>query len=116
MNTIYNDQTPAPLVYGWDKSSLIARVDSLLLTLKACKGAVCRRPWETLHPAGDVHSLRDAMAPQFDDFYLRQQPRVAFSECKLGYLTEFEGAMQPSIYGVATAEGVGMLARWEDYV
>ncbi|KAK8133688.1 arylsulfatase precursor [Apiospora sp. TS-2023a] len=114
INNIYADSTNQT-VYGRDKPNLIARVDALLLTLKACQGAVCRRPWESLHPAGDVHSLRDAMAPQFDDFYLRQQPRVAFSECKLGYLAEFEGTMQPSIYGAATAEGVGMLARWEDW-
>lgn len=103
-------------VYGWDKAKLLARVDALLLALKACRGAVCRRPWAALHPAGGVQSLRDAMAPAFDDFYLRRQPRVSFSACKPGYLAGFEGPMRPSIYGGAAAEGIGMLARWEDYV
>ena len=120
MNNIYpanadsidGDSTKAPPLYGWEKDKLIARVDALLLTLKACKGAACRRPWEALHPEGDVHSLRDAMGHEFDDFYVEQQPRVSFSDCKLGYLTEFEGAMQPLIFG---DEAGGMAARWEDW-
>lgn len=115
MNNIYSstdNATATPLLYGWDKAKVIARVDALLLTLKACKGVVCRRPWEALHPAGCVHSLRDAMDPAFDNFYVEQQPRVSFSECKLGYLAEFEGAMQPLIFG---DEVGGMQARWEDW-
>ncbi|KAK7980369.1 hypothetical protein PG989_012826 [Apiospora arundinis] len=116
MNNIYSSTSTCNAtttrLYDWDKSKLIARVDALLLTLKACKGAVCRRPWEALHPEGNVHSLRDAMNPEFDVFYVEQQPRVTFSECKLGYLTEFEGAMQPSIFG---DEVGGMAARWEDW-
>ncbi|KAK7921382.1 hypothetical protein PG985_009404 [Apiospora marii] len=118
MHNIYPASASISTVYGWDKPKLLARVDALLLTLKACRGAVCRRPWAALHPAGDVHSLRDAMAARFDDFYLEQQPRVAFSECKLGYLAEFEGPMRPSVFRGAEAgkEGIGMLARWEDYV
>ncbi|KAK8087251.1 arylsulfatase [Apiospora phragmitis] len=120
MNNIYaanssssssSNRTDA-LLYGWAKDKLIARVDALLLTLKACKGAVCRQPWEALHPEGNVHSLRDAMGPEFDDFYTQQQPRVSFSACKLGYLAEFEGAMQPSVFGDAAG---GMAARWEDW-
>ncbi|KAK7947993.1 arylsulfatase [Apiospora aurea] len=119
MNNIYpsapNSDDSTTLLYGWPKDKLIARVDALLLTLKACKGAVCRKPWEALHPAGDVHSLRDAMAAEFDDFYVRQQLRVSFSACKLGYLAEFEGAMQPTIFGDAAGGGYSMEARWEDW-
>ncbi|CAJ2513380.1 Uu.00g014990.m01.CDS01 [Anthostomella pinea] len=85
-------------VYGWDIEKLTARIDGLLLTLKACKGAVCTRPWAKLHPRGDVLSLSDAMKPAFDDFYVEQQLKVTFTACKEGYLAEFEGALEPVAY------------------
>ncbi|KAI1848573.1 hypothetical protein JX265_011573 [Neoarthrinium moseri] len=109
MNNLYG---ASGIINGWDLSKLTPRIDGLLLTLKACKGQVCTRPWETLHPRGDVNSLRDAMRHEFDRFYLEQQEKVTFTACKNGYLAEFEGALQPVVYpgNLELRE-----ARWEDW-
>jgi N-acetylglucosamine-6-sulfatase len=95
MNNLYGTNGT---INGWGIEELTTRLDTLLLTLKACKGQVCTRPWETLHPQGNVSSLRGAMNRQFDDFYTTQQPKVTFSACKDGYLAAYEGAMAPTIY------------------
>ena len=58
--------------------------------LKSCKGQTCVRPWEALHPQGNVHSLRDALSPRFDGFYI-QQARVRYDHCELGYILDAEG-------------------------
>lgn len=96
MNNLYDTNGT---VNGWDIDELTARIDALLLTLKGCKGQVCTRPWETLHPQGDVHSLSQAMHHQFDNFYTEQQLKVTFDDCLKGYLPEFEGALAPIPYG-----------------
>lgn len=95
MTNIYGATAPT---FGWDTAKLAARVDALLLTLKACKGRVCREPWLALHPRDDVHSLRDAMAAKYDAFYLGGQPKVSFSACMPGYLAAFEGPLEPVPY------------------
>lgn len=74
------------------------------MVLKSCKGNVCVEPWKELHPSGDVHSLIDSLAPDFDAFYDRQ-PKVSFTECKLGYLPEFEGPMNANQFGVGSGDG-----------
>jgi N-acetylglucosamine-6-sulfatase len=84
-------------VYDWDSQRLQQRLDTLLLTLKRCSGKVCTRPWEYLHPQGNVDNLRDAMASCFDAFY-EAQPKVSFSGCALGQLLEFEGPLGPDVY------------------
>lgn len=71
---------------------LISRLDALLLVLKTCKTDECRFPWALLHPAGDVHTLRDALDPQFDHFY-ETRPKVQYEKCERGYVPESEGAM-----------------------
>ena len=53
MNNLYfevanNDR----YLFGFRIDKLVSRVDALLLTLKACEGTVCTRPWKTLHPKG----------------------------------------------------------------
>ncbi|KAJ5239348.1 hypothetical protein N7468_003967 [Penicillium chermesinum] len=53
-------------------------------------GATCIRPWEVLHPAEQVSSLRDALDDQHDLFY-HDLPRVSFDWCDDGYLIEAEG-------------------------
>lgn len=82
-------------VNDWPIASLSARLNGLLLTLKRCKGRTCTRPWEKLHPEGDVKNLKDAMDGRFDAFYEQHQLPVTFSECKLGQVLAYEGALEP---------------------
>jgi len=84
-------------IYDWEPQRLQQRLDTLLLTLKRCSGKVCTRPWEYLHPQGNVENLRNAMEARFDAFY-EAQPKVSFSGCALGQLLEFEGPLGPNVY------------------
>lgn len=61
------------------------------MVLKTCKGEDCVKPWNVLHPRGDIHSLRDAMNPHFDDFYGNSIPNVKYDHCAEGYILEIEG-------------------------
>jgi hypothetical protein len=70
---------------------VVARLDSLLLVLNSCKGSTCRRPWQVLHPEGDVQTLGNALDAQFDHFYEVEQQRVEYNFCWNGYLVEAEG-------------------------
>ncbi|KAK3057873.1 hypothetical protein LTR09_000948 [Extremus antarcticus] len=100
-------------VFGYDTERLVARVDALLLTLKACKGKTCTRPWDALHPKGNVRNLKDAMHRKFDHFYMKKQRKVTFSECANGYLPWLEGALESIPY----RDKYGRIARsgrWED--
>jgi N-acetylglucosamine-6-sulfatase len=108
MTNLYG--TPGKIA-GWSIPKLTARLNGLLLTLKACKGKVCTRPWEKLHPQGNVKNLRQAMHARYDDFYEEQQHLVTFSECALGQILEYEGALEPISY---EANGK-RAARWEDW-
>ena len=85
-------------VFGFSIDQLVSRVDALLLTLKACEGEVCIRPWQTLHPTGNVKSLKDAMNSKYDEFYTEKQKKVTFTGCAQGYLPYLEGAMEPIPY------------------
>lgn len=78
-------------------SQIIARLDALIMVLKSCKGQSCVEPWKELHPAGDVSTLLHSLEPSFDAFY-EKQPKVSFTECKLGYFPEFEGPMEFNQY------------------
>lgn len=60
-------------------------------------------PWRQLHPQGDVASLRDSLDVGFDAFY-EGQDKVIFSDCKLGYLPEFEGPMLAKQFGAPDVE------------
>lgn len=57
-----------------------------------------RRPWDVLHPSGNVHNLIDALSHEYDQFY-HEQPKVSFSSCQLGYLTSEEGPQNVNTYG-----------------
>ncbi|KAF1947425.1 arylsulfatase precursor [Clathrospora elynae] len=83
---------------GWPINKLASRLNGLLLTLKRCKGRVCIRPWEKLHPEGDVKNLKDAMDEKYDSFYLQHQHQVTFSECALGQVLSAEGALEPVVW------------------
>ncbi|KAI6784677.1 uncharacterized protein J7T54_006723 [Emericellopsis cladophorae] len=79
-------------VAGRPVDQLARRLDALTMVLKSCRGRSCVEPWRDLHPSGDVHGLLDSLDERFDDFY-QTQPRVSFTDCKMGYLPEYEGPM-----------------------
>lgn len=83
---------------AWAVDALAARLNGLLLTLKRCKGRVCTRPWEKLHPNGEVGNLKDAMDGKFDAFYEKRQLPVSFEECALGQVLSVEGALEPVVW------------------
>ncbi|QKX53241.1 uncharacterized protein TRUGW13939_00317 [Talaromyces rugulosus] len=79
-------------ILGISLPKVVARLDSLLLVLKSCKGQVCVKPWKALHPQGEVTSLKDALDTRYDYFYKEKQTsRVYFDECARGYLLDVEG-------------------------
>jgi len=68
-----------------------ARLDALLFVLKSCKGETCVKPWAALHPSGGVTTLKDAMKRKYDYFYEKEQVKIKYSRCELGYLLDAEG-------------------------
>ncbi|KAL6707458.1 hypothetical protein ACN47E_004028 [Coniothyrium glycines] len=85
-------------IHDWSVQKVASRLNGLLLTLKRCKGRVCTRPWEKLHPDGQVRNLKDALNEKYDDFYLVYQKQVTFSECALGQILSVEGALEPVVW------------------
>lgn len=79
------------LLNGHPLDKVAARLDSLLFVLKSCKEQTCIRPWHSLHPAGNVNSLDDALSPRFDDFYAEEQVKIEFNRCEFGYILDAEG-------------------------
>jgi N-acetylglucosamine-6-sulfatase len=104
--------TPSPTTLGHSIPALTARLDALLLVLKSCRASTCHDPWLALHPWGDVTSLPEALDPKFDDFYEKQQPKVAFSECELGYLVAAEGPQRAFGYQGPMRAGL----HWSEFV
>ncbi|KAF3765633.1 hypothetical protein M406DRAFT_88476 [Cryphonectria parasitica EP155] len=82
---------------GTDIGLVIDRLDSLMMVLKSCKGNTCIEPWRVLHPQGDVESLSDALQVRFDAFY-KEQAKVSFDRCELGYIIDAEGPQVPLAY------------------
>ncbi|KAF5622580.1 Arylsulphatase [Fusarium tjaetaba] len=80
----------APALLGLPLTKVLARLDTLLLVLKSCKGGVCVQPWKELHADGSIKSLLDALDPEFDDFY-EEQSKVSFGRCEEGYILDAEG-------------------------
>lgn len=85
-------------INGWPISTISSRLNALLLTLKRCKGRVCTRPWEKLHPGGQVKNLKDALNNKYNAFYEQQQHQVTFSECGKGQVLALEGALEPVVW------------------
>ncbi|SPO01686.1 probable arylsulfatase [Cephalotrichum gorgonifer] len=111
---LYNLLSPsssATTLLGLPINKIVARLDSLLLVTKSCKGSTCTQPWGALHPQGNVLSLRDALSPRFDAFYEKHQVKVSYSHCELGYLESAEGA-QFEKDGYVYRQG----SSWSDWV
>jgi N-acetylglucosamine-6-sulfatase len=88
-------------LYDQNVDAVANRLDALTMVLKSCKEDSCRDPWGTLHPAGDVRSLSDALQTHFDTFY-EEQTRVEFAWCAGGLILEAEG---PQDFDVFAADG-----------
>lgn len=91
-STAENELDPV-LVAGYPLNKIVSRLDALLLVLKSCKGRICREPWKSIHPEGDVSDFQAAMLSEFDHFYEVEQTRVKFNYCWNGYVPEAEGSM-----------------------
>ncbi|KAG8666705.1 hypothetical protein FPOAC2_11823 [Fusarium poae] len=93
LRNLLDTEAPQPVqLLGYPLESVVARLDALLLVGKTCKGLVCSQPWKTLHPQGDVKTLEDALSLEFDEFYVKQQPKVSFGWCAGGHVLDAEGA------------------------
>lgn len=77
-------------ILGHPRSQVVNRLDAILLVLKSCKGVDCVKPWEVLHPGGDVQNLSDALNWKFDAFY-HEQVKISYDRCEFGYLIDAEG-------------------------
>lgn len=86
-------------ILGQSLSRLIQRLDALLLVTKSCRAETCVRPWEVLHPNGQVQSLEHALNTKFDAFYAYVKEQVAFDRCELGYLIDAEGPQKAPVFG-----------------
>jgi N-acetylglucosamine-6-sulfatase len=95
LQNLLSSGAPGHAINGWSVPRLTSRLDALLLTLKRCKGHVCIKPWETLHPQCDVRNLKDAMQSRFDTFYEEKQNKITFDECAKGQILSVEGALEP---------------------
>ncbi|KAF3936024.1 Arylsulfatase [Dactylella cylindrospora] len=104
----YADYDESLTILGQPLTKVIDRLDTLLLVLKSCKGTVCVKPWEKLHPDGNVESLRDSLSPSFDAFY-KHQESVRFDRCEFGYILDAEGPQEAFSY---TRHG----AHWSEWV
>ncbi|KAK1845051.1 Arylsulfatase 3 [Colletotrichum chrysophilum] len=91
LNNLLHEESQSTSLLGLPIEKIVSRLDSLLLVTKSCKGSVCTHPWRSLHPQGNVDTLRDALSPRFDSFYQQQQVRVEYSRCEMGYLVDAEG-------------------------
>ncbi|KAM3503491.1 hypothetical protein MY10362_004164 [Beauveria mimosiformis] len=114
MNNLYGTSGNAT---GYPVNQLEARLDTLLLTLKNCKGEVCRQPWSFVFPPSSgqrIQTLADAMDPKYDEFFRSQEP-VSFLDCVKGYLLEYEGSFAPQPFVNTKGEAV-LEARMEDWV
>ena len=114
-NLLGHYELPAPYdsqtLLGLPIGKVVARLDSLLLVLKSCKGERCVKPWKALHPSGDVSTLKQALSPRFDRFYEREQVRVRYNRCEQGYIIDAEGPQFDSD-GIMFRDGV----RWSEWV
>ncbi|KAK0385072.1 hypothetical protein NLU13_7550 [Sarocladium strictum] len=99
INNLLAVDSTATHASGHPIEKIVSRLDSLLYVLKSCKSQTCVRPWEALHPLGNVATLADALSSRFDDFYATQQ-RVHFEYCALGQLPAAEGPLFNSEWDV----------------
>lgn len=122
MHNLLSSSSSSPtntIIAGLSIQKVVSRLDALLFVMKSCKGVTCRKPWEELHPNGEVKTLEDALASEHDHFYeveVEQMGlKVEYNFCSNGYLVEAEGAMWEGV-----GEKKGLLERgglkWDAWV
>lgn len=84
-------------ITGRGLQQVVARLDALLMVTKSCKAQSCHAPWQTLHPDAKITTLALALDPKYDNFY-KQQPKVAFDSCEMGYLIQHEGPQHVNVW------------------
>ena len=85
------------------------------MVLKTCKARSCTHPWESLHPAGNVNNLHDALNVRYDDFYELEQDKVRYEKCEKGYILESEGPRYVKAFSADDVEVRGG-ALWGELV
>ncbi|KAI0123938.1 arylsulfatase-like protein [Xylariales sp. AK1849] len=92
MRNLLDPKEAAPVdLLGFPLDKVVNRLDSLLFVLKSCKAETCTRPWNALHPAGSVETLKDALSPRYDLFYAERKHKIQFDRCEMGFLLDAEG-------------------------
>ncbi|KAK7953199.1 hypothetical protein PG988_013893 [Apiospora saccharicola] len=81
----------AKIMDGVPLRKMTSRLDSLLFVLKSCRAETCIRPWEALHPDGDVRNLADALSSRWDRFYEARERSIRFDRCETGFILDAEG-------------------------
>lgn len=95
---------------GKSLDAVVNRLDALMMVLKSCKENVCVEPWKSLHPAGKVKTLADALGDDFDEFY-RTQTKVEFEQCARGYFPDLEGPQDFNVFGEKDAKRMEEVKR-----
>ncbi|KAF2727600.1 arylsulfatase-like protein [Polyplosphaeria fusca] len=111
LHNLLGEDSSTSYLLGYPLHKVVSRLDSLLFVLKSCKGETCIRPWQALHPLGNVQNLHDALSPRFDEFYEIAQKRVAYTRCEPGYILDAEGP-QFEQEGMVYRHG----SRWSEWV
>lgn len=103
MSNLYTTTNTNATLLNTTIPALASRLDALLMVLKSCTASACTKPWQVLHPSGDVHDLKDALNSTYDAFYAEQQARVSFTECALGYILSAEGPQNAYVWRNGTS-------------
>ncbi|OCL15174.1 alkaline phosphatase-like protein, partial [Glonium stellatum] len=67
-------------ILGRPLPQLLNRLDAVLMVQKSCKEVECRKPWDQLHPGGQVENLKDALNKEYDTQYANYS-KVQFDKC-----------------------------------
>ncbi|KAK7959100.1 arylsulfatase-like protein [Apiospora aurea] len=94
---------------------MVSRLDSLLFVLKSCKAETCIRPWEALHPDGDVRGLGDALLPRWDRFYEKRERSIRFDRCEMGFILDAEGPQYGDEEEGQAKEALRHQAAWHEW-
>lgn len=110
-----NKASSATVLDGVPLRKMVSRLDSLLFVLKSCRAETCIRPWEALHPGGDVGNLADALSPRWDRFYETRARSVRFDRCEMGFLLDAEGPQFGEDKDESVEEAWRQQAAWHEW-